>query len=72
MNRLPKGARFTVFSDSCHSGGLIDKAKEQIGPSSNIDQLRTKQSPAFRPKTIPFQSILEHLSSVTKIKNKHI
>ncbi|KAH9675058.1 metacaspase-9 [Citrus sinensis] len=72
VNRLPKGASFTVFSDSCHSGGLIDKAKEQIGPSSNIDQLRTKQSPAFRPKTIPFQSILEHLSSVTKINTSDI
>ncbi|ESR43671.1 hypothetical protein CICLE_v10012209mg [Citrus x clementina] len=72
VNRLPKGASFTVFSDSCHSGGLIDKAKEQIGPSSNIDQLRSKQLPAFRPKTIPFQSILEHLSSVTKINTSDI
>lgn len=72
VNRLPKGASFTVISDSCHSGGLIDKEKEQIGPSSNIDQTRSKQLCAFRPKTIPFQSILEHLSSVTKINTSDI
>ena len=26
------GTSFTIVSDSCHSGGLIDKEKEQIGP----------------------------------------
>ncbi|XVF82527.1 hypothetical protein PTKIN_Ptkin16aG0056600 [Pterospermum kingtungense] len=31
---LPKGVSFTILSDSCHSGGLIDKYKEQIGPVS--------------------------------------
>ncbi|KAK8575681.1 hypothetical protein V6N13_033067 [Hibiscus sabdariffa] len=30
---LAVGASFTIVSDSCHSGGLIDKHKEQIGPS---------------------------------------
>ncbi|MCD7450768.1 hypothetical protein HAX54_008405 [Datura stramonium] len=33
VNRVPEGATFTMLSDSCHSGGLIDKEKEQIGPS---------------------------------------
>ncbi|KAK8612196.1 hypothetical protein V6N13_092315 [Hibiscus sabdariffa] len=30
---LNKGISFTIVSDSCHSGGLIDTHKEQIGPS---------------------------------------
>ncbi|XP_010537827.1 PREDICTED: metacaspase-5-like [Tarenaya hassleriana] len=34
VERVPKGARITIVSDSCHSGGLIDEAKEQIGEST--------------------------------------
>ncbi|CAH9135158.1 unnamed protein product [Cuscuta epithymum] len=34
VDRLPEGCRITIVSDSCHSGGLIDKAKEQIGEST--------------------------------------
>ncbi|CAN6354803.1 unnamed protein product [Urochloa humidicola] len=32
--KVPDGCLFTIVSDSCHSGGLIDKAKEQIGNST--------------------------------------
>lgn len=35
MDRIPPGATFTFISDSCHSGGLIDSAKQQIGSSSD-------------------------------------
>lgn len=31
VNRLPEGASFTILSDSCHSGRLIEKEKEQFG-----------------------------------------
>lgn len=31
VNKIPAGATFTFISDSCHSGGLIDAEKEQIG-----------------------------------------
>ena len=31
MNQIPPGATFTFISDSCHSGGLIDEEKVQIG-----------------------------------------
>ncbi|KAG0606916.1 hypothetical protein M758_9G178800 [Ceratodon purpureus] len=34
VNQIPGGATFTFISDSCHSGGLIDAEKEQIGDSS--------------------------------------
>lgn len=70
VNRLPKGASFTILSDSCHSGGLIDKEKEQIGPSS-INH-NSQNLCLSKPKTIPFQSILEHLSSITFINTYDI
>lgn len=38
MNQLPEGCRLTVVSDSCHSGGLIDKTKEQIGESTEFHE----------------------------------
>lgn len=28
----------TIVSDSCHSGGLIDSAKEQIGESTKLNR----------------------------------
>ena len=34
MDRIPEGCRITIVSDSCHSGGLIDETKEQIGEST--------------------------------------
>ncbi|CAI9108817.1 OLC1v1008511C1 [Oldenlandia corymbosa var. corymbosa] len=42
VEKIPEGCRITIVSDSCHSGGLIDEAKEQIGEStkkySNADR----------------------------------
>lgn len=68
VNRVPEGASFTILSDSCHSGGLIYKEKEQIGPSSaiNVENGGTKTL-SLRPKIIPFQSILQHFTSLTNI-----
>ncbi|KAL5723065.1 hypothetical protein ACHQM5_006509 [Ranunculus cassubicifolius] len=34
VDMVPQGCRITIVSDSCHSGGLIDGAKEQIGEST--------------------------------------
>lgn len=39
---MPEGCRLTIVSDSCHSGGLIDDAKEQIGESTNSNQEEPK------------------------------
>ena len=75
VNRLPKGTSFTMISDSCHSGGLIDKEKEQIGPSAiiNDEKLQLRYTPdAAKAKTIPFQSILQHLSLHTNINTTDI
>ncbi|CAK9858013.1 unnamed protein product [Sphagnum jensenii] len=35
VNKIPSGVTFTFISDSCHSGGLIDSEKEQIGGGHN-------------------------------------
>ncbi|XP_027354994.1 metacaspase-4-like isoform X2 [Abrus precatorius] len=34
VDGIPRGCRLTIVSDSCHSGGLIEEAKEQIGEST--------------------------------------
>ncbi|XP_050369562.1 metacaspase-9 [Argentina anserina] len=73
VNRLPKGASFTIVSDSCHSGGLIDKEKEQIGPSHVTTEISSTLSGSYnKTKAIPFESILEHLVSLTGISTSDI
>ncbi|KAJ6408456.1 hypothetical protein OIU84_011717 [Salix udensis] len=71
VNRLPKGASLTILSDSCHSGGLIDREKEQIGPNAATTNNNPKV-PSHSPKAIPFESILQHLSSLTNISTSDI
>jgi len=34
IDKVPKDCLCTIVSDSCHSGGLIERAKEQIGEST--------------------------------------
>ncbi|KAM3411407.1 hypothetical protein ACQJBY_003200 [Aegilops geniculata] len=49
VRKVPDGCLFTMVSDSCHSGGLIDKTKEQIGNStkqSKAQQQRQRPPPA--------------------------
>ncbi|KAK2990082.1 hypothetical protein RJ640_000854 [Escallonia rubra] len=69
VNRLPKGATFTILSDSCHSGGLIDKEREQIGPSAPPAKAT---SLSHKPKFIPFESILQDIALSTNIKTSDI
>ncbi|GAB4828924.1 Metacaspase-5 [Ancistrocladus abbreviatus] len=38
VNEVPNGCHLTIVSDSCHSGGLIKNAKEQIGESTRTNQ----------------------------------
>lgn len=48
VDQIPEGCRITVVSDSCHSGGLIDEAKEQIGESTKRDDDESESSFGFR------------------------
>lgn len=43
VDQVPHGCRITIVSDSCHSGGLIDEAKEQIGESCKNDDDDTEE-----------------------------
>lgn len=76
VNGLPKGASFTILSDSCHSGGLIDKEKEQIGPNAlpPTAQVNNYNLDADHPKSkkIPVESILDHLTSLTNMVESEI
>lgn len=35
VDEVPRGCQITIVSDSCHSGGLVQDAEEQIGESTN-------------------------------------
>lgn len=43
MQKVPSGCLFTIVSDSCHSGGLLDKTKEQIGHSTKQNQTQRRE-----------------------------
>lgn len=43
VDKVPQDCRITIVSDSCHSGGLIDEAKEQIGESCKDDSEDTEE-----------------------------
>ncbi|KAL9298184.1 hypothetical protein ACSQ67_024080 [Phaseolus vulgaris] len=38
VDGIPRGCRITIVSDSCHSGGLLEEAKEQIGESTKGEE----------------------------------
>ncbi|XP_057765222.1 metacaspase-4 [Salvia miltiorrhiza] len=52
VDKVPSGCQITIVSDSCHSGGLIDEAKEQIGEShrksGEEEEEEEKDSGGFR------------------------
>jgi hypothetical protein len=75
VDHIPEGCRLTIVSDSCHSGGLIDEAKEQIGESTTKDNenesshssSRTRSSSGFGFRDFikakaedAFDSLLKH------------
>ncbi|KAJ1703745.1 hypothetical protein LUZ63_003524 [Rhynchospora breviuscula] len=71
VDQLPYGTTLTIISDSCHSGGLINHEKEQIGPSTvkrTIDAKDLKSKPRF----IPHESLLQHLSGLSGIESQQI
>ncbi|KAL2895679.1 Metacaspase-9 [Bienertia sinuspersici] len=69
VNKLPPKVSFTILSDSCHSGGLIDQEKEQIGPNTTSSKAQAQTS---RPRLIPFYQILQKLKQLTSINSPNI
>jgi hypothetical protein len=71
VDKLPSGTSLTIISDSCHSGGLIDNEKEQIGPSTvtrSIDAMNQKSKPRY----ISHESLLHHLGGLSGVESHHI
>lgn len=72
VDHIPEGCRITIVSDSCHSGGLIEQAKEQIGESTRREGdedssgfgfksfLHQKVQDAFESRGIHIPSGLRH------------
>ncbi|XP_020596306.1 metacaspase-4 [Phalaenopsis equestris] len=54
VDDLPGGCRLTIVSDSCHSGGLIENTKEQIGESTRPNEEEETSS------NFSFSSFLKH------------
>lgn len=48
VDQVPHGCRITIVSDSCHSGGLIDEAKEQIGESTKRAEEKSECKSGFK------------------------
>uniref|UniRef100_A0A0E0MJB1 Peptidase C14 caspase domain-containing protein n=2 Tax=Oryza punctata TaxID=4537 RepID=A0A0E0MJB1_ORYPU len=77
VDRVPHGASFTMVSDSCHSGGLIDLEKEQIGPSvlsGGAPVAAASTTPAARAtaaRFMPYTAVVEHLSGVSGVDAAH-
>eukprot|EP01018_Ginkgo_biloba_P039151 Gb_12947 [translate_table: standard] len=66
VNKVPLGATFTMVSDSCHSGGLIDKEKEQIGPATETGrEILELQVGYGKDKFLALDSLLEILREKT-------
>ncbi|EOY14276.1 PREDICTED: metacaspase-4 [Theobroma cacao] len=59
VDQVPEGCRITIVSDSCHSGGLIDEAKEQIGESTK----RQESSSGFGFKSFLHQTVQDAFES---------
>ncbi|WVZ54625.1 hypothetical protein U9M48_005392 [Paspalum notatum var. saurae] len=77
VDRVPRGASFTMVSDSCHSGGLIDQEKEQIGPSvdgdgdGDDDDDAAPPVPPPRARFLPYAVVLGHLSGASGVDASH-
>eukprot|EP00253_Pinus_taeda_P012973 PITA_12973 len=65
VNMCPPGTSFTMVSDSCHSGGLIDKEKEQIGPHVRANRSLKRPGTLSRRKFLPLESLLRVLREKT-------
>ncbi|VVA95847.1 unnamed protein product [Arabis nemorensis] len=63
VDMAPKDCPITIVSDSCHSGGLIDEAKEQIGESTK--KRKPKQESGESSKSI-VEEIQETVETNTK------
>ncbi|KAJ1263496.1 hypothetical protein BS78_09G189200 [Paspalum vaginatum] len=65
--KVPDGCLFTMVSDSCHSGGLIDKTKEQIGNSTKQNRAQLRQREMKPPSSSSSSSRTGACASLVRI-----
>ncbi|KAH7515046.1 hypothetical protein FEM48_Zijuj11G0154500 [Ziziphus jujuba var. spinosa] len=74
VDQVPEGCSITIVSDSCHSGGLIGRAKEQIGESTERHEQYQRNGYGYGgpregnhlalPLHSPFDSMRSHLIDI--------
>ncbi|KAG8078205.1 hypothetical protein GUJ93_ZPchr0007g3388 [Zizania palustris] len=73
VQEVPEGCLFTIVSDSCHSGGLLDKAKEQIGNSTRQNQTQSREHEERSNSGSSFRSFLkETVRDVFESEGTHL
>lgn len=75
VDKAPKDCSITIVSDSCHSGGLIDAVKEQIGDSTKklekgeeskeVEQEYWKDNVHVVNRSLPLHSMINMLKQET-------
>lgn len=74
VDMVPKECPITIISDSCHSGGLIDEAKEQIGEStkkkdsgdsSKINKDTEEDINEVGNRSLPLETLIDMLKQET-------
>ncbi|CAK7326025.1 unnamed protein product [Dovyalis caffra] len=63
VDQVPEGCCITIVSDSCHSGGLIDETKEQIGESTKRQEEEEEESSGFGFKNLLKQTVKDAFES---------
>lgn len=70
VDKVPRGCKITIVSDCCHSGGLIEAAKEQIGDSTNEEG---QNSPSlFHFKNLFHRNMEQEEEEETIVKNRSL
>ncbi|CAH8356141.1 unnamed protein product [Eruca vesicaria subsp. sativa] len=72
VDQVPEGCKITFVSDSCHSGGLIDGAKEHIGESTNKNRNQEPKAHFFELEILNFfYNVLMKLFAFCGIWSSH-
>ncbi|KAJ3703634.1 hypothetical protein LUZ61_007339 [Rhynchospora tenuis] len=64
--KVPDGCIMTIVSDSCHSGGLLQNAKEQMGESTKLNreesnsEVKDAENDAFQSRRIDIPHKIHH------------
>ena len=77
VDKVPSSCRITIVSDSCHSGGLLERAKEQIGNSTDTHHITEygRENKISKNRSLPLStlvSILEEKTGKVDIKDKEL